>query len=174
MGGGGNSTARRHNESAPPHHMLASLLYCIFKHTFMAVLKGWQLLLPLSWRGKPDVTGTRFFEGTVKHTRLAPVHHSFSYAVHYCVVDLDHHGAYASSLLAAGKRMTASEARKLTGCTGRVLALLLPESSGFEENPICVYYCYDDANVLRCCIAEVRARQKNAQRVVLINHDLTR
>ena len=28
-------------------------------------------------------------------------------------------------------------------------ALLLPESAGYEQNPICVYYCYDAAGELR-------------------------
>lgn len=32
---------------------------------------------------------------------------------------------------------------------------LLPASAGLQENPIVVYYCYDAAGPLRCCLAEV-------------------
>lgn len=91
------------------------------------------------------------------HSRLAPVKHSFSYDVRYCLVDVcdPPPSQYVASLLTAGSRMSAADARRLSGCDGRVRALLMPESAGYEQNPICVYYCYDAAGALRCCIAEV-------------------
>ena len=55
----------------------------------------------------------------------------------------------------ADDRLTAAEARALTGCEGRVLMLALPESAGYEQNPICVYYCHAPTGELERCIAEV-------------------
>ena len=39
--------------------------------------------------------------------------------------------------------------------SGDVLLLTNPMSSGYIQNPISVYYCYDDRGVLEMCIAEV-------------------
>ena len=91
------------------------------------------------------------------HSRRAPAKHSFTYPVRYCLVDVSDPppSPYVASLLAAGGRMSLAAARELSGCDGRVRALLLPESAGYEQNPICVYYCYDLAGELRMCIAEV-------------------
>lgn len=39
---------------------------------------------------------------------------------------------------------------------GRVRLLTGPETAGYVQNPISVYYCYDDSGALKRCIAEVR------------------
>ena len=58
-------------------------------------------------------------------------------------------------------RLTAAEAREMVGASGRgrVRLLFLPPSAGYEQNPICVYYVYDEntdgAEGLQRCIAEV-------------------
>ena len=36
-----------------------------------------------------------------------------------------------------------------------MLMLALPESAGYEQNPICVYYCHAPTGELERCIAEV-------------------
>mmetsp|Transcript_10782 Transcript_10782/g.27726 ORF Transcript_10782/g.27726 Transcript_10782/m.27726 type:complete len:303 (-) Transcript_10782:381-1289(-) len=134
-----------------------SLLWCQIRALLLGFIEVCLLLVvPSSLRSAGD-QDCKFYEGTVQHIRLAPAKHSFSYAVRYCLVDLDvpSPSSYAVSQLAAGGRMTASEARALSGCTGRVKVLLLPSSAGYEQNPIVVYFCYDDADILRCCLAEV-------------------
>lgn len=135
--------------------MLLSLLYYFFRTMFLAALEALRLALP--GRRPPAADGCVFYEGTVTHVRRAPAKHTLSYPVRYCLVDVDEPPAspYVASLLAAGARLSAAEARELSGCVGRVRALLLPESSGYEQNPICVYYCFDADDVLRCCICEV-------------------
>jgi DUF1365 family protein len=146
---------------ATPFAQAASLLFCQARAIVLGFLELCRLLfVPLSLR-RPRVDGCTFYEGTVRHTRLAPAKHSFSYPVRYCLIDLDEPPAayppYVAHQLAAGKRLDANEARALSGCKGRVRVLLLPASAGFEENPIVVYYCYDadDDQTLRCCLAEV-------------------
>jgi len=135
--------------------MLKSLLYDVARGILLALIQAVRLyILP---RTAPSTEGCVFYEGVVMHSRKAPAKHSFLYQVRYCLVDVTDvpKSPYVASLLAAGKRMSLAEAQRLSGCNGQVRALLMPESAGFEENPICVYYCYDEADELRCCIAEV-------------------
>jgi len=85
-----------------------------------------------------------------------PKHHRFEYAVRYCLVELDapRLPACCSGMLA--NRLTAKEAREFSGCSGPVKLLLLPQSAGYEQNPICVYYCFSvGGETLERCIAEV-------------------
>lgn len=35
------------------------------------------------------------------------------------------------------------------------LLLTIPQSVGYEQNPLSLYYCYDDDQILKKCIAEV-------------------
>ncbi|MEW5303787.1 MAG: hypothetical protein WDW36_006444 [Sanguina aurantia] len=51
--------------------------------------------------------------------------------------------------------MSADAARSYAGTTGRVRLLTGPETAGYVQNPISVYYCYDDSGALKRCIAEV-------------------
>ena len=99
--------------------------------------------------------GCEYFTGRVRHSRLAPVVHHFEYAVRYCLVDLDVGGTPAGCKEQLVGRLSADEARELTGYGGRVRLLLLPASAGYEQNPIVVYYVEDEGGALRCCIAEV-------------------
>ena len=118
----------------------------------------------LSPRSSPTAS-CEFYEGRVVHVRRKPLKHRFEYAVRYCLVDLDSAEpppACCASQLA--DRLTAAEARALTGCTGRVKLLMLPASAGYAQNPICVYYCYADEGGggearLQCCVAQVTGRR---------------
>lgn len=134
-----------------------SAIHVIFRAVFLLVSKP--------FRKRPSTAGVVFYEGDVVHSRNAPVKHYFTYPVRYIMVDLpeaDGSGqpasAYAASQLASGCRLSADDCRALCGLKerGRVRALLLPESAGYEQNPICVYYCYDATGTdVACCVAEV-------------------
>lgn len=137
---------------------LFALVSFQIRTVFFAIVEALRLLLPLSLRGNVSTAGCTFYEGMVAHTRAKPVHHTFSYAVRYCLIDMEAAGGYAKSLLSAGERLSLAQARALSGCRGRVRVLLMPESAGYEQNPIAVYYCYDERDELQCGIAEVRPR----------------
>ena len=137
---------------------IVSLLFCQVRAATLAFFEALRLyVLPLGVRAPPDTTGCTFYAGTVRHVRLRPASHSFSYAVRYCLVDLEEPSPspYVQHQLSSGERMTAAEARALSGVNGKIRVLLLPASAGYEQNPIVVYYCYDEASTLQCCIAEV-------------------
>lgn len=96
-----------------------------------------------------------FFKGTVWHERKIPCLHKFSYAVRYALVNLDHAPSCFTST-SAHHHMTASKARSISGTTGPVYLLTVPTSVGYEQNPLSVYYCFnDDETRLYVCIAEV-------------------
>ncbi len=149
-----------------PWAMLGSLLYHTLRAVLLAVLEGARLLVGslVPW---PRALASRcgaveFYEGRVHHSRLAPARHTFTYAVRYCLIDLDAVGpaTYAASQLRHGARLSADAARALSGCSGRVRLLVLPASAGYEQNPLAIYYCYErrsdgDGEELRCGIAEV-------------------
>lgn len=59
------------------------------------------------------------------------------------LVDLDAPPAWFRSLQ-AGDHLTADAARAFAGTVGRVLLLTNPVSLGYAQNPISVYYCYND------------------------------
>mmetsp|Transcript_21522 Transcript_21522/g.41963 ORF Transcript_21522/g.41963 Transcript_21522/m.41963 type:complete len:328 (+) Transcript_21522:122-1105(+) len=96
-----------------------------------------------------------FYEGKVVHTRRAPMNHRFEYDVRYCLVDLDAAKPPACCVGQLEGRLSAAEARAFTRTEGNVQLLLLPASAGYDQNPICVYYCHSAAGELCCCIAEV-------------------
>ncbi|KAM2010231.1 hypothetical protein EV2_004855 [Malus domestica] len=66
-----------------------------------------------------------------------PVHHSFRYAVHYALIDLDH------TPQPLPNHLSAEEARRSAGTDGRTLLLTIPQSVGYEQNPLSLYNCYD-------------------------------
>ncbi|KAM1350754.1 hypothetical protein ACFXTH_004604 [Malus domestica] len=79
-----------------------------------------------------------------------PVHHTFRYAVHYALIDLDH------TPQPLPNHLSAKEARRIAGTDGRTLLLTIPQSVGYEQNPLSLYYCYDVGDLLlKKCIAEV-------------------
>ena len=153
--------------------MLKALLSFFFFTILSGLYHGLRLLLSKPFRQRPDTRDVTFYSGDVVHSRNAPKKHYFTYPVRYIIVDLPEAGevpsAYAAEQLAAGDRLSAAAARQLSGCNGPVRALLMPASGGYEQNPICVYYCYDSEDdrseasggggdrlgALRCCIAEV-------------------
>lgn len=95
-----------------------------------------------------------FYEGTVMHSRKQPKQHRFSYKVRMAVVDLDNTPSWWQR--SKNENMSAAEARRLAGTTGRVRLLTHPPSAGYSQNPISVYYCYSsDGSQLQQCIAEV-------------------
>ncbi|KAG0557217.1 hypothetical protein KC19_11G111100 [Ceratodon purpureus] len=99
--------------------------------------------------GRPG--GVEFYEGKVWHERRRPVVHRFEYDVRYALVELD----TPPSWFAASHHMTASEARSIAATAGPVRLLTMPTSMGYEQNPLSVYYCYDEEGGVAQCIAEV-------------------
>ncbi|XP_042454634.1 uncharacterized protein LOC122038770 [Zingiber officinale] len=98
------------------------------------------------------------YEGRVRHARRRPVKHAFEYSVRYALIDLD--GAPHPS------HLSAERAREIARTNGPVFLLTIPESVGYEQNPLSVYYCYDVEEgkgeegdgpkpSLKMCIAEV-------------------
>ena len=86
--------------------------------------------------------GCAFYEGTVWHSRRAPVRNAFSYALRTCVVDLCAPPAWWGRSGQARNHMTADEARAFAGVGGDwgVSLLVTPLSYGYDQNPLAVYY----------------------------------
>jgi DUF1365 family protein len=61
------------------------------------------------------------------------------------LVDLSTPPAWFSAAQAAD-HMDAAAARAFAGATGRVLLLTTPAVCGYVQNPISVYYCYDEGS----------------------------
>lgn len=135
---------------------LMSLLGGICYEVVLALLHTLGLFLLPRRRDPPSRCA--FYEGVVKHVRRAPLHHVLSYPVRYCLLDLDDPQPPACCAGQVRDRMRASEVRALAGCSAdaRVQLLLLPASAGYEQNPICVYYCRDpETGALQSCLVEV-------------------
>ncbi|CAM6091574.1 unnamed protein product [Calypogeia fissa] len=82
------------------------------------------------------------YEGVVWHERRHPIHHQFEYKVRYAFVNLDKVPSWFSA--SAQHHMTAGKVRSIVGTSGPVYLLCIPKSVGYEQNPISVYYCYDN------------------------------
>ncbi|BBN16824.1 uncharacterized protein MPTK1_7g09610 [Marchantia polymorpha subsp. ruderalis] len=93
------------------------------------------------------------YEGVVWHERKHPVRHQFEYKVRYALVNLDESPAWFAA--ASRHHLSAQQARSIVGTSGAVYLLCMPASVGYEQNPLSVYYCYDDAGLLARAIAEV-------------------
>lgn len=120
------------------------------------------------------------YEGSVRHTRLAPFHHTFSYRVFYGLFDIDRldeldstlrwfsvgrfnlvsfdpgvHGPADGSDLRTWVESTLRTAGvDLDG--GKIYLLAFPRILGYVFNPISVWYCYDSGGRLAALIHEVR------------------
>eukprot|EP00803_Ostreobium_quekettii_P004625 evm.model.scf_672.1 EVM.evm.TU.scf_672.1 scf_672:490-3697(-) len=94
-----------------------------------------------------------FYEGTVTHVRLRPETNAFTYKVRMAVVDLDTPPSWWAQQ--AHDHWTADQARHFASTEGGVKLLTHPISSGYTQNPISVYYCYEEDGSLNRCIAEV-------------------
>jgi len=120
------------------------------------------------------------YRGTVRHTRLRPVHHDFKYRVYYGLWDIDEldrldrglrffsvgrfnlfaisrhdHGPEDGTSLRDWVEENLSRAGvELSG--GRIELLAYPRVLGYVFNPISVWYCYDPDERLVAVIHEVR------------------
>ncbi|KAI5068986.1 hypothetical protein GOP47_0015287 [Adiantum capillus-veneris] len=161
-------------EEASSLQQLRGLLWIIVRTTFYSLLLSISLLFrqaiaaflrtrqgtgPVSAAFLRSEGGKRgaisFFKGAVWHERKSPSLHKFSYSVRYALVNLDC-APSSFTATAAHHHMTASNARSIAGTTGPVYLLTVPTSVGYEQNPLSVYYCFnDDETCLLVCIAEV-------------------
>lgn len=120
------------------------------------------------------------YRGRVRHTRVSPFHHSFSYRVFYGLFDIDMldeldsslrwfsvgrfnllsfdpgvHGPADGSALRPWVESTLRRAGvDLEG--GKIYLLAFPRILGYVFNPISVWYCYDSSGRLAALIYEVR------------------
>ncbi|XP_057536526.1 uncharacterized protein LOC130814471 isoform X1 [Amaranthus tricolor] len=141
---------------------LVYLLGSIISNTATSILLSLLLLLRVLLRrlfsslSSDYGDGITLYEGVVWHERRRPVHHSFEYKVRYALIDLDRSPQFPSS-----NHLSAHQARTVAATTGPVFLLTIPPSVGYEQNPLSVYYCYDDNDQdssngsLRKCISEV-------------------
>ncbi|GAQ89587.1 hypothetical protein KFL_005390070 [Klebsormidium nitens] len=113
---------------------------------------------PSQSKGASPSESLCLYEGIVRHHRVHPVSHFFQYTVRYALVNLDDCPEWFQKS-SADLHMSAAEAREYAGSSGAVWLLTNPVSVGYEQNPISVYYCYEDRDAppsgLAICIAEV-------------------
>jgi len=120
------------------------------------------------------------YAGKVRHTRLDPFQHAFSYRVFYGLFDLDElpalsqqltlfsldrfnlfslrttdHGPDDGSPLRAWAESLLADAGVDLG-GGRIALLAFPRVLGYVFNPISVWYCYGPDDRLRAVLHEVR------------------
>ena len=158
---------------SPASAQLGSLLRCFFWELLVA---WWHTLSLCLWRRQAEpMSRCTFYEGTVKHVRRAPQHHTFNYHVRYCLLELDDPKPPACCAKQLQDRLSADEVRALTGCPGaRVQLLLLPASAGYEQNPICVYYARErETGALQACLAEVTNTPWSDRVTFLFNSEST-
>lgn len=127
--------------------------------------------LGFSWDSGPAAafpTAARVYSTEIRHTRRAPLKHSFGDSSYAWLVDLDH--------LPASRRTGSFEARDHLGkpeqsirknvddflategidlAGGRVLMLTNPRALGHCFNPITVFWCYDASGEQECVVLEV-------------------
>ncbi|HDS9360653.1 TPA: DUF1365 domain-containing protein [Enterobacter chengduensis] len=116
------------------------------------------------------------YHGVLRHRRLQPKAHAFTYRVFMAWLDLDEldhlpsvgigRNRFAAAafydadypLGAPLKENALSRLESLTGerPAGRVMLLTQLRYWGFHFNPVNFYYCYDPAGELRWVLAEVR------------------
>ena len=90
----------------------------------------------------------------VHHSRNKPVNHAFSYDVRIALINLDNPPEWYDAR--ANDTMTGCQARDVAKTKGNVMLLTHPSVGGYRQNPISVYYCYNESNTkLEMCIAEV-------------------
>eukprot|EP00747_Dinoflagellata_sp_TGD_P206611 gnl/TRDRNA2_/TRDRNA2_80305_c0_seq1.p1 gnl/TRDRNA2_/TRDRNA2_80305_c0~~gnl/TRDRNA2_/TRDRNA2_80305_c0_seq1.p1 ORF type:complete len:328 (+),score=27.68 gnl/TRDRNA2_/TRDRNA2_80305_c0_seq1:55-1038(+) len=130
------------------------LLSTIWLNIFRATLCTLLTLIRLAFGCAPeDCDGVEFFEGFVTHARSHEGTHSFRYKVRMAIINLDSPPKWWTS--EPVERLSADEARKAVGSTGQVLLLTTPSCAGYDQNPIQVYYCYEEDGSCRRGICEV-------------------
>lgn len=136
-------------------YLLCSITSTAIQTSVKSLLLAFQSL-PLLLSRPTAAAPTAVYEGRVHHARRRPVPHSFDYPVRYALIDLD--------LSPQPPHLSAARAREVAATDGPVFLLTIPESVGYEQNPLSVYYCYDMAGEgeeagpspsLKKCIAEV-------------------
>ncbi|XP_071708877.1 uncharacterized protein [Rutidosis leptorrhynchoides] len=128
------------------------LLWSILSTTFTSITLSLILHFRRLLRHSPEPTSVALYDGTVWHERRRPVHHSFKYHVRYAFIDLDHTSHLPPD------HLSPQQARDITQTNGPVFLLTIPPSVGYEQNPLSLYYCYDEqgsTTTLSKCIAEV-------------------
>ncbi|CAN8290680.1 unnamed protein product [Cochlearia groenlandica] len=137
-------------------YLLLTILYASVTSFFLSLLLPFRFLLrrllPSSRVAAAADPNVSYYQGTVLHSRLRPVRHSFRYSVRYALFDLDD----ASN--APPDHLSADEARVVSHTTGPIFLLTIPPSVGYEQNPLSLYYCYDlqgSSKRLSKCIAQV-------------------
>ncbi|KAJ6815675.1 uncharacterized protein M6B38_133550 [Iris pallida] len=129
-------------------YLLLSIASAAVRSTFLSLILAVRSLFTPTIPPPPSSSSSvLLYEGHVHHVRRKPVHHSFNYPVRYALIDLDRSPQPA--------HLPADRARGVASTAGRVLLLTIPASVGYEQNPLSVYYCYDEEDSLKMCIAEV-------------------
>ena len=124
--------------------------------------------------------GHGLYVGSLRHRRLAPVRHEFTYSIFMALLDVDRlpeamaasrftsynrfnwasfHDAdhIGDSSLSLRERLTRSAANGgLTLPSGPIYLLTHLRYAGYVFNPISIYYCYDSTVVLSLVLADVR------------------
>ena len=95
-------------------YLLFSIISTFLSSLLLSLLLPFRLLLRRRRRCFA-ADSLYLYEGTVWHERRRPVHHSFSYAVRYALIDLD-----ASACPPPSNHLSADEARRIAGTTGPV------------------------------------------------------
>jgi len=100
-----------------------------------------------------------FYEGVVEHVRTKPVENAFKYKVRLCLVNLDNPPQWwldSTTTNQSDISLTSNQVRERCKTGGPVRILTVPSCCGYTQNPISVYYAYDeDCVTLKHCIAEV-------------------
>jgi uncharacterized protein len=125
-------------------------------------------------------TSSALYAGKVRHTRMVPFSHTFTYRVFYGLFDIDHlddldrdlrwfsvgrfnvfgfepsvHGPADGRPLRRWVETCLGDAG-VDLCGGKIYLLAFPRVLGYVFNPISIWYCYDDAGLLAAVIHEVR------------------
>lgn len=119
------------------------------------------------------------YECVVRHSRLHPVRHRFTYRLFMFYLDLDEmeplsrrlklfgcnrpslfsfwnsdHPAFAGNSIKVALRQYLSE-KGITTELGRVTLLTLPRLFGYVFNPVSFFFCFDAEGMPLCAVAEV-------------------
>ena len=102
------------------------------------------------------------YDTRVRHLRMSPLRHAFSYSSHSWLVDLDalpRKGFYARDHLGDPHRTLRQNVDEVLSRHGlscaRVLLLASPRRLGHVFNPLSVFWCLDDKGAVVATLAEV-------------------
>lgn len=112
----------------------------------------------------------RLFHGTIYHSRLTPVEHTFSYPAGFIAIDLDHvpatrlfsHNRWrifslrdADHLDNANETLAAKARRFIGPPVERIVLCTVPRVFGYVFNPVSFYIGYDRDHRIVAALAEV-------------------